>query len=203
TQHKWVLNFPTKKHWRQPSQLEFIEAGLQKFVASYTKEKIASVAFPQLGCGNGELNWSDVQPLMTRYLADLPINVYIYLYDRTQKAVAEHRDIEAMRSWLRSEPRALAFQEFWNDVKDVVGTGLSLTVNGERYVAEIAQYDAEGLLLHIGNRTLFQTLRDDLRKLANSVISSWRFASKRAIFIPAESMLELWQTIRFYGFCAE
>ncbi len=80
TPHKWVLNFPTKKHWQQPSKIEYIEAGLQKFAKSYAEKGITSIAFPTLGCGNGELDWeTDVHPLMKKYLNKLPIKVYIHL----------------------------------------------------------------------------------------------------------------------------
>ena len=61
---RWILNFPTKKHWRQPSQPSYIELGLQKFVAKYDSRGIREVAFPRLGCGNGGLDWDEVQPLM-------------------------------------------------------------------------------------------------------------------------------------------
>lgn len=77
---KWVLNFPTKRHWRGKSQLEFIENGLQKFVKTFEEKNIKSVSFPQLGIGNGGLDWKQVQPLMEQYLKDLPIPVYIHLY---------------------------------------------------------------------------------------------------------------------------
>ena len=74
-----IVNFPTKKHWRSPSQLSYIEEGLRTFVAIYQQEGIASVSFPQLGCGNGGLDWSSqVRPLMERYLQPLPIPVYIH-----------------------------------------------------------------------------------------------------------------------------
>ncbi len=76
----WVLNFPTKIHWRSPSRIEWIEAGLQKFVAAYESQAITEISFPKLGCGNGNLDWSDVQPVMERYLKDLPIKVYIHDY---------------------------------------------------------------------------------------------------------------------------
>jgi O-acetyl-ADP-ribose deacetylase (regulator of RNase III) len=71
TPNKWVLNFPTKKHWRNPSKLEYVEAGLEKFVDTYTDHGITSVSFPQLGCGNGNLEWRDVRPLMEKYLQKL------------------------------------------------------------------------------------------------------------------------------------
>lgn len=81
--NKWVLNFPTKKHWRHPSHVEYIEAGLQKFVNSYTNLGIHSIAFPSLGCGNGQLDFeTQVKPLMEKYLRNLPIEVFIY-YSRS------------------------------------------------------------------------------------------------------------------------
>src|SRR5688572_19031838 len=52
TSHKWILNFPTKRTWRQPSQIGFIEAGLSKFSQEFVDLKIHSIAFPALGCGN-------------------------------------------------------------------------------------------------------------------------------------------------------
>jgi O-acetyl-ADP-ribose deacetylase (regulator of RNase III) len=75
---QWVLNFPTKRHWRHPSKIEWIEAGLDKFVAQYDQCGIREVAFPRLGCGNGGLDWADVKPLMERYLSKLPIQVYVH-----------------------------------------------------------------------------------------------------------------------------
>lgn len=75
---KWILNFPTKIHWRNPSKIEYIEKGLQKFVAMYREKNITSIAFPKLGCGNGGLKWEDVKPLMDHYLKNLPIDIYVY-----------------------------------------------------------------------------------------------------------------------------
>lgn len=71
-----VYFFPTKDHWRRPSQLEYIEAGLRDFVT-----RIAifhSVAFPALGCGLGGLRWPAVKALMEKYLADLDLDIEIY-----------------------------------------------------------------------------------------------------------------------------
>ncbi len=76
---KWILMFPTKKHWRDASQIEFIESGLKKFVDNYCRIGIQSIAFPKLGCGLGGLEWEVVQPLMEKYLKDLPIDVFVYL----------------------------------------------------------------------------------------------------------------------------
>lgn len=79
--NQWVLNFPTKKHWRYPSKLEYIESGLAKFVANYESRGIREISFPRLGCGNGGLNWEDVRPLMEKYLGDLPIPIYIHDFE--------------------------------------------------------------------------------------------------------------------------
>jgi O-acetyl-ADP-ribose deacetylase (regulator of RNase III) len=75
TSNQWILNFPTKRHWRNPSKLSYIEAGLQKFIQEYERRGIWEISFPRLGCGNGNLDWGDVRPLMERYLANLPVQV--------------------------------------------------------------------------------------------------------------------------------
>jgi O-acetyl-ADP-ribose deacetylase (regulator of RNase III) len=76
---RYIINFPTKKHWRQPSRLEYIEEGLTSLVATLQRLKIRSVAVPPLGCGNGGLRWSEVRPLIERALERLPdIRVLLY-----------------------------------------------------------------------------------------------------------------------------
>lgn len=74
----WILNFPTKEHWRNPSRYEYIEDGLKAFARCYSDFGIRSIAFPKLGCGAGGLDWEKVKPLMVSYLKDLPIDVFIY-----------------------------------------------------------------------------------------------------------------------------
>lgn len=74
----WILNFPTKYHWKNPSKLEYLEKGLQKFVEIYKDKGITSITFPQLGCQNGGLDWeSEVKPLMEKYLNDIDIEVHV------------------------------------------------------------------------------------------------------------------------------
>ena len=76
---KWFLLFPTKRHWQEPADLGAIEKGLQWVRDHYKREGIKSLAMPALGCGLGRLNWREVGPVMCRYLADLDIQVAIYL----------------------------------------------------------------------------------------------------------------------------
>ena len=115
TKRKWILNFPTKRHWRNPSRIEDIEKGLQAFVRMYAAEGITSIAFPALGCGNGGLSWTSVKPLMEKYLRALPIDVYIYPPVSTGTR-PEHRVSAEMREWLRSEPQDLPISEMWEDL---------------------------------------------------------------------------------------
>ncbi|MGW4412236.1 type II toxin-antitoxin system antitoxin DNA ADP-ribosyl glycohydrolase DarG [Nonomuraea sp. NPDC004702] len=75
---RWVLNFPTKRHWRQPSQLEDIRDGLDDLARLLGDLNITSVALPPLGCGNGGLEWSVVRPLIVEKLAPLDIDIRLY-----------------------------------------------------------------------------------------------------------------------------
>ena len=120
TPNKLVLNFPTKREWRKPSRPEYIEAGLRRFVEVYSKAGITSIAFPPLGCGNGELDFDTiVRPLMEKHLSDLPIPVYLYP-PRKARELPEHRKPDQVKEWLRSEPRWLPFAEMWQDLQEVL-----------------------------------------------------------------------------------
>ncbi len=77
----WVLNFPTKFHWKYPSKLEYVEKGLQKFLDTYKIQGIESIAFPLLGAHNGGLDRDEVYQLMTSYLSKCEIPVEIFEYD--------------------------------------------------------------------------------------------------------------------------
>lgn len=77
----WVLNFPTKTHWKLPSEYEYIEKGLQKFVDTYKEKGITSIAFPLLGAFNGGLDKDRVMDIMISYLSQCDIPVEIYQYD--------------------------------------------------------------------------------------------------------------------------
>jgi O-acetyl-ADP-ribose deacetylase (regulator of RNase III) len=75
---RWVLNFPTKTSWRQPSTIAFLAAGLTRFRREYAMLGIRSVAFPALGCGCGSLGWEEVRTLLEEYLGDLSIPVFVH-----------------------------------------------------------------------------------------------------------------------------
>lgn len=74
-----VLNFPTKRHWRDQSLIHDVDAGLRYLADSYDSMGIQSIAMPALGCGLGGLSWSDVKPLIVKHLGAIPdLDVYVY-----------------------------------------------------------------------------------------------------------------------------
>lgn len=111
---QWVLNFATKKHWRNPSKIEYVRSGLTEFKAEYEKMGIREIAFPRLGCGNGGLNWSDVRPLMIEFLHDLPITVSIHDYEKNL-GKPEH-ELLLMQQYLR----ATTFEDFYSDLRAAI-----------------------------------------------------------------------------------
>ena len=74
----WILNFPTKHHWRSVSSLSSIVQGLRYLVAHYKEWGITSLAVPPLGCGHGQLEWRVVGPTLYRYLNSMDIPVELY-----------------------------------------------------------------------------------------------------------------------------
>ncbi len=82
---KWILNFPTKNHWKYPSKPEFLCAGLQKFVETYGEKGIQSIAFPLLGADKGGIPQEDSLKIMRGYLEKVDLDVEIYRYNPNAK----------------------------------------------------------------------------------------------------------------------
>ncbi len=74
----WILNFPTKDHWRSVSRLADIVEGLEYLKHHYARWGITSIAVPPLGSGQGQLEWKVVGPTLFRHLSELPIPVELY-----------------------------------------------------------------------------------------------------------------------------
>lgn len=81
TNQKWILNFPTKHHWKYDTKPEYLEKGLQKFKETYKERGITSVAFPLLGAQNGGLTKEQSLHLLEKYLIDIEIPIEIYHFD--------------------------------------------------------------------------------------------------------------------------
>jgi len=77
---RWIISFPTKKHWRNPSQMAWVQDGLVDLARVIREHDIRSLAIPPLGCGLGGLRWDDVRPEIEKALADLS-NVEILVYE--------------------------------------------------------------------------------------------------------------------------
>jgi O-acetyl-ADP-ribose deacetylase (regulator of RNase III) len=72
TNPRYIINFPTKRHWRGRSRIEDVDAGLKALVQEIPRFGIQSIAVPPLGCGNGGLDWRDVKPRIVGALQELP-----------------------------------------------------------------------------------------------------------------------------------
>lgn len=76
---RWIIHFPTKKHWRHPSKMEWVRTGLTDLVRVVHEKGIRSIAVPPLGCGNGGLEWSQVKEEIEAAAAQLPdVEVIVY-----------------------------------------------------------------------------------------------------------------------------
>lgn len=81
---RWIINFPTKTHWRVKTKIEWVEDGLKDLVRVIREKDIHSIAIPPLGCGNGGLDWHDVRPLIETALEELD-DVDAIVYEPTSK----------------------------------------------------------------------------------------------------------------------
>lgn len=78
---KYIINFPTKVHWRYPSKMEYIDEGLSDLVTKINEYRIRSISVPPLGCGNGKLDWTKVKPLMLRHLEPISGHIEIVIFE--------------------------------------------------------------------------------------------------------------------------
>jgi O-acetyl-ADP-ribose deacetylase (regulator of RNase III) len=171
---RWVLNFPTKKHWRDPSRPEYIEAGLRKFVSSYQGQGVTSASFPLLGCGNGQLDFdSQVRPLMERYLRVVTIPVYVHLRLEPSSFVAEQDEPDLFAPFA-IPPRS--FRDFWRDIRQLA----------ERY--------PEVRLKTLSAETPFR-----LAYATDDNVVFVRGASDRTVHIPQSDFYDLWITLSITG----
>ena len=88
----WIVNFPTKGHWRSRSRLSDIAAGLDDLREVITGLRIASIGVPRLGCGLGGLDWADVQPLIESRLGGLDTEVRVYGSSEPATATVTRRE---------------------------------------------------------------------------------------------------------------
>ena len=81
---RWIVNFATKKHWRHPSKMEWIDSGLAELREFIRDNHVRSVAVPPLGAGNGKLEWTEVRPRIEQALGELD-DVRVIVFEPTAK----------------------------------------------------------------------------------------------------------------------
>jgi len=180
TSNKWILNFPTKKHWRNPSTIEYIEKGLQALVKEATHLQLSDIAMPKLGCGNGGLDWeTEVKPIVEKYLKKAPINVSIY--DFNKDIVPEYLNQKDIEKWLQADPDSLTFSLFFEDLSTLTMEGLFLKeiiLAGNTYkvsynsISEYFQFESNNKLFILSRedfKFMFYTLKN-IGKLCKSDI---------------------------------
>jgi O-acetyl-ADP-ribose deacetylase (regulator of RNase III) len=79
-QPRYIINFPTKRHWRENSRMDDLEAGLAALVEEVRDRGIGSIAIPALGCGLGGLDWAEVRPRIEAAFTSMP-DVDVHLYE--------------------------------------------------------------------------------------------------------------------------
>jgi O-acetyl-ADP-ribose deacetylase (regulator of RNase III) len=93
---RWIVNFPTKQHWRGDSRLEWIIEGLQDLRRFLIENKVKSIAIPPLGTGNGGLDWTEVRPQIETTLAGLDTEILVFEPSQKYQNVAKRTGVEKL-----------------------------------------------------------------------------------------------------------
>ena len=93
---RWIINFPTKDHWRGKSRMEWIVAGLNDLRRFLVENKVKSVAIPPLGAGNGGLEWADVRAQIETILSDLETKIVVFEPTQKYQNVAKRSGVEKL-----------------------------------------------------------------------------------------------------------
>jgi O-acetyl-ADP-ribose deacetylase (regulator of RNase III) len=89
----YIINFPTKQHWRHPSKPEYIRAGLEDLMVQIQRLNLHSIAIPALGVGLGGLEWTVVKPLILEAFVSLP-EVRVLLFEPQQEIAVPRENPE-------------------------------------------------------------------------------------------------------------
>lgn len=93
---RWIVNFPTKRHWRSPSQMAWITEGLHDLRRFLIENHVKSVAVPPLGAGNGGLKWPEVREQIVDVLSDLDVDVLVFEPTNQYSNVAKRSGVEKL-----------------------------------------------------------------------------------------------------------
>jgi O-acetyl-ADP-ribose deacetylase (regulator of RNase III) len=135
---KIIINFPTKKDWRKPSEYSYVKEGLDDLIRIIGENNIKSIAIPPLGAGNGGLEWERVKKIIEEKLA--VVNADVYVYEPT-KIIKEHLKKERVKL---TDARALLLYVLFDLIK-----------NGE-YVSEFSSEKVCYFLQRFGANDYFK-----------------------------------------------
>jgi O-acetyl-ADP-ribose deacetylase (regulator of RNase III) len=93
---RWIVNFPTKQHWRGDSRMEWITEGLQDLRRFLIENKVESIAIPPLGAGNGGLDWNEVRPQIEAALAGLDTEIFVFEPTQKYQNVVKRNGVEQL-----------------------------------------------------------------------------------------------------------
>ncbi len=152
---RFIVNFPTKQHWRNPSRIEYVRDGLVALVEELRSRGIQSVAIPPLGCGNGGLDWADVRPLIDEALAKVPqVRALVFAPSDIKAELAPNKNAKFSR------PRALLIKL----IEAYAKLDYSLTKIEVQKLAYLLQTAGEDLQLRYAKQQ-FGPYADQLRHL--------------------------------------
>lgn len=164
---RYVINFPTKEHWKNPSKMEYIHEGLKDLVKIVKEKNITSISIPPLGCGNGGLDWNEVRPAIEKALSSIsdlqivlfqPSNIVYKKKERKPKKKVNVTPVRAMFLSVFEKYRELGFQLSFIEAHKLIyflqrfGEPLDLSFEKNRYgpysyIIDHMLYDVEGAFL--------------------------------------------------------
>ncbi|MEQ1592976.1 MAG: macro domain-containing protein [Thiobacillaceae bacterium] len=93
---RWIVNFPTKQHWKAPSQMAWVVSGLQDLRHFLVEQKVKSIAIPPLGAGNGGLEWGAVREQIEIVLGDMDVEIVVFEPTEQYQNVAKRAGVEKL-----------------------------------------------------------------------------------------------------------
>jgi len=159
TSPHFIVNFPTKASWRQPSRIEYIRDGLADLIRQVKLLEIQSIAVPPLGCGNGGLQWSVVRPLIVEAFAAVP-NVRVVLFEASDGPSPGH--VIDRRTRPKMTPGRAAIFTLMSKYMET-GYDYALSLLEVQKLAYLLQVAGEALSLEFKPH-IYGPYADDLRK---------------------------------------
>jgi uncharacterized protein YwgA/O-acetyl-ADP-ribose deacetylase (regulator of RNase III) len=116
----WILNFPTKDHWRSVATLENIIKGLEYLRQNYKDWGITSIAVPPLGCGEGQLEWRIVGPTLYRYLNCMELEIELFAPFGTPQGELSPEFLDRSGSVFRQVQQPQRVKPAWIAVVEII-----------------------------------------------------------------------------------